>query len=446
MPERDDEGMGRTEAGPEGRVASGHSTEDTRRGRGRKGRRAEAKGNSKGRLLRVGLIVAGSAVVVAVVLVLSSMVVHVPGAAPKEYSIDVELPRDEGQNPVPLARGAAAPGSARAVTTDTIIAMEVAEAPAEEADREAGGEGGLLVTNRLAAPAKKAGKPAAPVKTWKRAEASPNASRLMVGDKEDLPLKGMQANVRIDGFRARVVLDLFYFNDKGRQFEGTFKLRLPNEASPFMFAFGESVLVAGGPPDEPRFILDEEGLESLTVEEVMRSRAETWENVKEARMVPKEKAAFAYTETVRRRIDPALMEWSGAGIFSARVFPLRPKKLHRIVIGYDVDLLQAGDDLVYTLDLPSAKMRRVVDIDLAEAQGRRGRGDRRRRGSEGRRPHSLPLRGPGRADDHRPPEEPRHDHARGERPQDGELLRHALPAGAAEGGGEGQLVPCGLPG
>jgi len=243
-------------------------------------------------------------------------------------------------------------------------------APAEEAEATVGGEGGLVLIDSLAAPAKKKnGGGKRPVKTWKRSQAEPNASKLMIGDKQELPLKGVQANVRIDGFRARVVLDLYYFNDKGRQFEGTFKLRLPNEASPFMFAFGQSVLVAGGASDEPRFILDRKGQESLTVEEVMRSRAETWENVKEARMVPKEKAAFAYTETVRRRVDPALMEWSGAGIFSARVFPLAPRKLHRIVIGYDVDLLQVGDDLLYRFDLPSGVKRRVVDIDVAELKG-----------------------------------------------------------------------------
>ncbi|MHC4249143.1 MAG: hypothetical protein ACYS9X_08455, partial [Planctomycetota bacterium] len=65
------------------------------------------------------------------------------------------------------------------------------------------------------------------VKTWKRVEATPNTSRLLIGDKEELELKGLQANVRVDGFRARVVLDLFYYNDRDRQFEGTFKLRLP---------------------------------------------------------------------------------------------------------------------------------------------------------------------------------------------------------------------------
>ena len=61
-----------------------------------------------------------------------------------------------------------------------------------------------------------------------------------------------------------------------------------------------------------------------------------------ARMVPREKASHAYTETVRRAVDPALLEWSGAGIFRERVYPLLKDKLHRIVVGYEVNLLPVG--------------------------------------------------------------------------------------------------------
>jgi len=213
--------------------------------------------------------------------------------------------------------------------------------------------------------------PPAEVKTWRRAEILPNTSRLMVGDKEELPLKGFQANVRIDGFRARVLLDCYYFNDRDQQFEGTFKLRLPNEASPYYFAFGETAfkgpdLAAAKPVFFEPEIVRQMG---FTPERILDDRKDSWTAVKEARMVPKEKAAFAYTETVRRRVDPALLEWSGAGIFSARVFPLAPKKLHRIVIGYDVDLLAAGDALEYRLDTPSESLEWVVDIDVAEIEG-----------------------------------------------------------------------------
>jgi hypothetical protein len=165
-----------------------------------------------------------------------------------------------------------------------------------------------------------------------------------------------------------VLLDLYYFNDRDRRLEGTFKLRLPNEASPYYFAFGEETYEAPDvPPDMPQF-MDQERARGISLQpnKIVEQREDTWRNVKEARMVPKEKAAFAYTETVRRRVDPALMEWAGAGVFSARVFPLSPKKLHRIVSGYDVNLLEVGDDLEYRLDLPSGVPQTVVDVSVAQ--------------------------------------------------------------------------------
>ncbi|MCA9206902.1 MAG: hypothetical protein KDA55_01035, partial [Planctomycetales bacterium] len=83
--------------------------------------------------------------------------------------------------------------------------------------------------------------PAKPARTtWRRASATPNNSRLLVGDNDELPLEGIQANVVIDGFRARVLLDCYYFNDYDRQLEGSFQIRLPNEASLYYFAFGQS--------------------------------------------------------------------------------------------------------------------------------------------------------------------------------------------------------------
>ncbi len=82
-----------------------------------------------------------------------------------------------------------------------------------------------------------------------------------------------------------------------------------------------------------RAFLSQESIRGQGTEpdEVMRARAETWTQPKEAKVVTKEKAAFAYGATVRRKVDPALLEWSGAGVFSARVFPLEPGKVHRIV-------------------------------------------------------------------------------------------------------------------
>jgi len=210
-------------------------------------------------------------------------------------------------------------------------------------------------------------------RTWRRAAATPNASRLMVGDHDELLLEGMQANVLVDGFRARVLLDLYYFNNRGQQLEGNFKLRLPDDASLYYFAFGESAYEYRPQVDQlasKGFLTgDLVRASGLSPRGILEAREGSWSNVKEARVVPRSKAAHAYSETVRRRVDPALVEWSGAGVFNARVFPLMANKLHRIVVGYDLNLQQVGADLVYRLDLPAEAAQCMVDLNVAAWPG-----------------------------------------------------------------------------
>ncbi len=199
--------------------------------------------------------------------------------------------------------------------------------------------------------------------TWKRSQIVPNSSRVMVGDREELALRTMQTHVSVDGFRARVVIDYVYANDRDRQLEGTFQLRLPEGASPFYFAFGETrfeakaaapdLRIASNDNDDPR--------------QIAKQRENAWREPKEARMVPRETAAIAYGQTVRRRVDPAIVEWAGAGVFTARVYPLAPQRLHRIVVGYDLDLTPIGNDLELSFDLPEQVPQSVVDISVADA-------------------------------------------------------------------------------
>ena len=208
-------------------------------------------------------------------------------------------------------------------------------------------------------------------RTWKRVKATPNTTRLMVGDKDELDLTGMQVNVQVDGFRARVLLDYFYYNDRAEQLEDNFKLRLPDDSSLYYFAFGESAydFDPKGPLVKEEFLGDETQFVSLGAPDIRKAREKVWSKVKEARMVPKEKAAHAFRETVRRKVDPALVEWSGAGVFNARVFPLAPHKLHRIVIGYDVDLTKTKNGWEYKLDLPEQVGQCQVNLNVQDVEG-----------------------------------------------------------------------------
>jgi hypothetical protein len=231
-----------------------------------------------------------------------------------------------------------------------------------------GGGGGLAFSFSRATDAGPR-RAAAPVATWKRSPLAPNATRLRVGDTETLPLDAMEAAVRVDGARARVVLDCLYRNDRDRALEGTFELRLPDGASPFYFAFGENA--ASAPPATAPAAAQTAFLGTTTAsaravepDGIAAARESAWTAPKEARMVPRERAAFAYVESTRRRVDPALLEWSGAGVFSARVFPLAPGKVQRVVLGYDVDLVAAGDDLELKFALPSHAPRRAMTLSV----------------------------------------------------------------------------------
>lgn len=188
-------------------------------------------------------------------------------------------------------------------------------------------------------------------KTWRIASANANSAVLSVGDEEKISPNALEIKVRIDGFRARVVVDGLYINPHDETLEGDFKFRLPDGAKPYYFAFGEA-LKRDQNLLEDKHHISLESLEKgyLSTKELGSRYKGLWKEPKEAIMVSKQKAAFAYEDTVSQQIDPALLEWSGAGIFSASVYPLQPKSINRVVIGYDIDLQRLNNDLY--LDLP----------------------------------------------------------------------------------------------
>ncbi len=195
-------------------------------------------------------------------------------------------------------------------------------------------------------------------RTWKRSTQRPNASRLMVGREDALTQEGFSASVRIDGYRARVVLDLYYRNDRKEQLEGSFQLRLPSDAAVHYLAFGstkQSKPALAAPTINATI--------AASMPEIRERRRETWDKPKEARMVARERAAHAFEETVRQQIDPALAEWTGAGVFSARVFPLLPGRLHRITVAYDVDLMPLRGGAAFRIDLPEKVKDVRVEVD-----------------------------------------------------------------------------------
>lgn len=225
-------------------------------------------------------------------------------------------------------------------------------------------------------------------KTWKRSSGEVNKVRLEVGDKADetLPLHSRQIAVKVEGFRARVVMDCYFYNHHNKRYEGTFKLKLPNGASPAFFAFGntrynfnnEKLAKASDYSQDKQWNFDGDSL--------LANRSNRLTNVKRARVVPKEKAAYAYTQTVYQKVDPALMEWAGADMFNCRVFPLTGKTMHHIVIAYDIDLLEVNGNYVLQMGLGKSSLKpseiarynkRIRDaMNQATDNNRRGRRQR----------------------------------------------------------------------
>ncbi len=222
-------------------------------------------------------------------------------------------------------------------------------------------------------------------RAWQRSQLSGNTTRLMVGDHKHLELHDVEVRARVEGFRARVLIDFVFDNPDDETYEGTFQIRLPGEASPYFLAFGQSAYELGSAQATTLQALGSMDL-NLEPQTLMARRADQWITPKEARIVPRDLANLAYDETVNPRLppptihapapvpprmvrDPALAEWAGAGVFNARVFPIAPRKAHRVVIGYDMDLERVGDQLELVLPMPQQVPSLRVDLGVVTGAG-----------------------------------------------------------------------------
>jgi Ca-activated chloride channel family protein len=68
-------------------------------------------------------------------------------------------------------------------------------------------------------------------------------------------------------------------------------------------------------------------------------------------LLEKEKARKIYEDIVRRNIDPALLEYMDHNLFSAKIFPIPPKKDRKIVLKYSMLLKLDGDLVQFTYPL-----------------------------------------------------------------------------------------------
>src|SRR6185503_644512 len=106
------------------------------------------------------------------------------------------------------------------------------------------------------------------------------------GEEYPLPMKQLTLDVVVENQVARVAMDQTFHNAQPRVLEGVYKFAIPPDASLQRLAM----------------YVDGKLTESAVVERMAARRI--------------------YEELVYRRVDPALLEWAGAGRLSLRVYPI----------------------------------------------------------------------------------------------------------------------------
>lgn len=192
-------------------------------------------------------------------------------------------------------------------------------------------------------------------RTWVRSTLTDNTARLMTADNRYLPLTAMRADVRIVGLRARVLLQMDFYNDSNWQREANFQLRLPENASAYYVAFGDVILRND---DQPALLPS--ATSGFKPSELRLDQTNITAKLKEGVMVPVKQARKAYDTITRAARDPALVEWQGSGIYSVQVFPLLAYQTHRVVLGYEMDLPQKDQSRHYVFNAPTER----VPVDL----------------------------------------------------------------------------------
>ena len=145
-----------------------------------------------------------------------------------------------------------------------------------------------------------------------------------------LTVQSHRVNVTIEQQVATTRVDQIFRNDSDWSLEGTYIFPLPEEA-----AIGEFSMWIDG------------------------------EKV-EGQLYTREEARRIYDEIVRRRLDPALLEYIGRDLFQASIFPIDPGDTRRVIIEYS-QILPVDNGLVqyvYPLSTEKFSARPLEDVSV----------------------------------------------------------------------------------
>ena len=196
--------------------------------------------------------------------------------------------------------------------------------------------------------------------TWLGKEgASPFASVDLGGGKK-LKLEKIRVTVRVEGLRARTLVDHIYSNPHGQALEGTFRYSLPTEANVSYYA-----MFLGQPNVPPEFFGDGDKLKYAEAQQVAETQpasiaegasAKQWGALRQGRVQEHVKAQHAYEEETKQKIDPALVQQVAPNTFTARVFPIQAGRLSRVMIAYEQTLPRTPNGFEYVFPLPEGEI------------------------------------------------------------------------------------------
>jgi len=167
---------------------------------------------------------------------------------------------------------------------------------------------------------------------------SPFPAVMVKEDTASKPMRmsGLQVSVEVIGNIARTTLDMRFYNDLDRVLEGE-----------LYFPLGEGQSVS-------RFAMEVNG------------------SLRDAVPVEQEKARVAYEGTVRRGVDPGLLEWTKGNNFKSRIYPIPAKGYKRVVVAYEQELRHTPEGEVYLLPLsfPDAIDRFGVRVEVIQSRAK----------------------------------------------------------------------------
>jgi tetratricopeptide (TPR) repeat protein len=229
----------------------------------------------------------------------------------------------------------------------------------------------------------KSGEKQAPKKLLAPISQAPALGKIMVLDEnghyQALKPRAVRVIAYVEGPRARTIVDYVFENTFPKRIEGTFFYPLPADGSPAGFAMFDGAKSASQEAMfQSRALLPDLGKampDPSSIAELAPSGSKNtidWGTRKDARVVEQHRAREVYEDLVRQGIDPGLMEWSGGNKFEARVFPLEPKSLKRVVVAIEQPLVYDGGRFRFHYTLPEdasiKQLEAVLFVDSAHGK------------------------------------------------------------------------------